>query len=88
MVKFVKSISTLSDIRTSQMVLVVKNLLANAGDTRDTGSVPRLGRSPGEGNGNPLQYSCIGNPMDRGAWRPIVHGVARFRHDLLTKEQQ
>ena len=77
MVKFVKSISTLSDIRTSQMVLVVKNLLANAGDTRDTGSVPRLGRSPGEGNGNPLQYSCIGNPMDRGAWRPTVHGISK-----------
>ena len=77
MVKFIKSISTLSDIRTSQMVLVVKNLLANAGDTRDTGSVPRLGRSPGEGNGNPLQYSCIGNPMDRGAWRPTVHGISK-----------
>ena len=67
MVKFVKSISTLSDIRTSQMVLVVKNLLANAGDTRDTGSVPGSGRSTGEGNGNQLQYSRLENPMDRGA---------------------
>ena len=49
------------------MVLVVNNLLANAGDTRDTGSIPGLGKSPGEGNGNRLQYSCLGNPIDRGA---------------------
>ena len=49
------------------MVLLVKNLPANAGDIRDVGSVPGLGRSPGEENGNPLQYSCLGNPMDRGA---------------------
>ena len=47
---------------------VVKNLPANAGNTRDTGSIPGLGRSSGEGNWNPLQYSCLGNPMDRGAW--------------------
>ena len=47
---------------------VVKNLPTNAGDTGDMGSVPGLGRSPGEGNGNPLQYSCLGNPMDRRAW--------------------
>ena len=67
MVKFIKSISTLSDIRTSQMVLVVKNLLANAGDTRDLSSIPGLGRSPGEGNGNPFQYSCLGNSTGRGA---------------------
>ena len=53
----------------------------NAGDPS---SVPGLGRSPGEGNGNPLQYSCMENPMDRGAWRAIVHGVARVRHDLAT----
>ena len=62
MVKFVKSISTLSDIRTSQMVLVVKNLLANAGDTRDTGSIRR---APGRGNSNSLQYSCLKNSVDR-----------------------
>ena len=49
---------------------MVKNLPANAGDS---GSVPGSGRSPGEGNGNPLQYSCLGNPMDRGAWRVTVH---------------
>ena len=47
---------------------MVKNLLANAGDATDSGSVPRLGRSPGEGNGNPLQYSCLENSMDRGAY--------------------
>ena len=43
----------------------------------DLGSIPGLGRSPGEGNGNPLQYSCLGNPIDRGAWRAAVHGVAK-----------
>ena len=52
----------------------VKNLPANA---RDVGSVPGWGRSPGEGNGNPLQYSCLGNSMDREAWWATVHGVAR-----------
>ena len=49
------------------------------------GSVPGLERSPGEGNGNPLQYSCLENPMDRGAWWATVHGVARVGHDLATK---
>ena len=53
---------------------VVKNLPANAGDT---GLIPRLGRSPGEGNENPLQHSCLGYPMDRGAWKTAVHGVAK-----------
>ena len=59
------------------MVLLVKNLPANAGDARDEGSIPELGRSPGGGNGNLLQYSCLGNPMDRGAWQTIVYGVAK-----------
>ena len=61
------------------MALVVKNLPAhaNAGGLRDTGSIPGLGRSPGEGNGNSLQYSCLENPMDRGAWRATVHRVAK-----------
>ena len=54
------------DTGASQMALVVKNLTANAGDTRDEGSIPGSGRSPGEGKGNPLQYSCPDNPMDRG----------------------
>jgi len=53
---------------------VVKNLLANAGDM---GLIPGLGRSPGEGNDYPLQYSCLGNPMDSGAWRATVHGVPK-----------
>ena len=56
---------------------VVKNLLANAGDLRDSGLIPGSGRYPGEGNGNPLQYSHLGNPMDRGAWQATVHGVAK-----------
>ena len=55
--------------------LIVKKLPANAGDARDRGSVPRWGKSPGEGNGNPLQYSCLENPMDRGAWWATVHRV-------------
>ena len=55
----------------------VKNLPANAGDVRDSGSIPGSGRSPGGGHGNPLQYSCLENPMDREAWRDIVHGVAK-----------
>jgi len=55
----------------------VKNPPANAGDIRDAGSVPGLGRSPGGGNSHPLQYSCLGNPMDRGAWRFTVLRVAK-----------
>ena len=51
----------------------------------DLGSSPGLERSPGGGNGNPLQYSCRGHPMDRGAWQGIVHGIQRIRHDLATK---
>ena len=58
------------------MALVGKNPLASAGDRRDGGSIPGSGRSPAEGNGNPLQSSRLGNPMDRGAWRATVHGVA------------
>ena len=64
---------------------VVKNPPANAGDT---GLILRSGRSPREGNDNPLQYSCLGNPMDRGTWQAIVHGVERVRHNLATKQQQ
>ena len=56
---------------------VVKNPPASAGDIGDMGSIPGLGRSPGEGNGNPFQYSCLGNPMDRGAWWATFHGVAK-----------
>ena len=56
---------------------MVKNSPANAGDTEDVGSIPGSGRSPGGGNGNPLQYSCLGNPMDRGARYATVQGVAK-----------
>ena len=55
---------------------VVKSL-ANAGDTRGAGLIAGSGRYPGRGNGNPLQYSCLGNPMDRGAWQATVHGVVK-----------
>ena len=58
------------------MALVVKNLPANARDTWDAGSIPGSGRSPGGGHGNPFQYSCLENPIDRGAWQATVHGVA------------
>ena len=61
-------------IRTSQ---VVKNPSSDAGDSREVSSVPGWGRSPGGGNGSPLRYSCLGNPMDRGAWRAIVPGGAK-----------
>ena len=61
---------------------MVKNPSANAGDV---GSVSGLGRSPEEGNGNPLQYSCLENPMDRGDWWATVHGIARVRHGLVPK---
>ena len=57
------------------MALVVKNPPVNAGDVRDVGLIPEWERSPGGGHGNPLQYSCLENPMDRGAWRAIVHRV-------------
>ena len=63
---------------------MVKNPLAKAGDARDGGLIPGLGRSPGIGNGNPLQYSCLENYMDRGAWRATVHRVTRVRHNLET----
>ena len=58
------------------MMLVVKNLAINVGDVRDVGLIPGLARSPGTRQGNPLQYSCLENPMDRGAWRATVHRVA------------
>ena len=55
---------------------MVKNPPADAGDVRDVSSIPGSGRSPGGGHGNPLQYSCLENPMDRGTWQAVVHGVA------------
>ena len=67
------------------MALVVKNLPANAGDIRDVGSIPELGRSPGGGHGSPLQYSCLENPMDRGAWQTTVHRVTKSQTQPTTK---
>ena len=66
----------------SQVPLVVKNPPGNAGDARDVGLIPGLGRSPGEGNGCPRLYSCLGNPMDRGAWWAAVHEAAESRTRL------
>ena len=60
------------------MAQLLRNPPTNAGDTTDTGLIPGLGRSPGEGNGNPFQYSCLENFMDRGAWWATVHGVAKM----------
>ena len=61
----------------SQVVLALKNPPASAGDIRDAGSIPGSGQSPGGGHGHPLQFSCLENPMDRGAWRAAVHGVTK-----------
>ena len=67
---------------TSQVVFVVKTPPANAGDARDVGSVPELGRSPGGGNGNTLQYSCLKNSMGRGAWQSTACGASRSQTQL------
>ena len=64
------------------MALVVKNPPASAGDAKDSGSIPGSGRSLGGGNGNPGQYSCLENPMDRGAWRATVHSAAKRQTQL------
>ena len=67
--------------RASQVALAVKNPPANAGDIRDLGSILVLERFPGGGHGNPLQFSFLENPKDRGAWQATVHGLQRVRHD-------
>ena len=67
----------------SQVALVVKNSHASEEDVRDMGSIPGLGRSPGEGNGHPPQYSCLENPMDRGGWWSTVHAVTVSRSQLV-----
>ena len=69
-------------MRAFQVALAVKNLPANAGDVRDTGSIPASGRSPGEGHGNSLQCSCLENPMDRRAWRAVAHRVSQSQTRL------
>ena len=66
----------------SQVVLAVKNPPTTVGDIRDPGSIPGSGRSPGGGQGNPLEYSCLKNPMDRGAWRALVHRVKQSQTRL------
>ena len=68
----------------SQAALVVKNLPSNAGGVRDLGSIPGSRRSPGGGNGNPLQYSCLENPRDGGAWPSMAHGVTKSQTRLST----
>ena len=67
---------------------MVKNPPASAGDVRDSGLIPGSGRSPGEVNGNPFQYSCLENPMDKGAWQSKAHGVARVGNNLATTSKQ
>ena len=69
--------------RASQVAQLVKNPTANAEDTRDSGSIPGSGRSLGVENGNPLQYSCLKRPMDRGTWCATVHGVAKESKEML-----
>ena len=71
---FVYNLNIVGDF---QVVLVVKNQPANAGEESDMGLIPGSGRSPGVGNGNPLQYACLENSMDRGAWQATVHGVTK-----------
>ena len=74
---FVRHLTRQRDIKSCRSFLL-KESACNAGDLD---LIPGLGRSPGEGNGNPLQYSCLENPMDGGAWEAIVYGVARVGHD-------
>ena len=81
MTLFTFIVSTISYLHASEFVLVVKSPLANARDIRDPGSSTGLGRSPREGNGNPLQYSCLENHMDRGAWWATVHESQRVGHN-------
>ena len=71
----------------SQVVLMVKNSPANAGDLRDVGSILGSGRSSGGGNGTPLQYCCLENPMDRGTWLATVHGVAKSQTQLSDQAE-
>ena len=76
---------TYMTFKASQVVLVVKNPTDNAANVREVGSIPLWGRSPREGNGNPLQYSCLENSLDRGLWRATVHGVAKSQYELYSQ---
>ena len=80
--RYNKEINTFSGA--SRVVLVIKNLPVNRGDTRDGSSIPGSGRFSEEGNGNPLQYYCLGNLMDRGACRVTVHGISKSQMPLRT----
>ena len=73
---------SIDDNGASEVSPVVKNQPANEGDIRDLGSIPGSGRCPGEGHSNPIQYSCLDNPLDRGAWRGIVHRFAKSQTRL------
>ena len=73
-----------NDMWASQVVLVVKNLPAKAENLRDVSSVPQSGRSPGGGHGNPLQDSCLGNPVDKEAWQATVHEVTQSQTTEVT----
>ena len=75
--KVIGNIPTLNLNWNSQVIILVKNLPANAGDRRDAGLIPGLGIFPGGEHGNPLQYSCMENPMDRGTWQATVHRVTK-----------
>ena len=79
---------TTERLNTAQHIrgIVVKNLPAKAGDSRNRSSIPKLGRSPGVGNGNPLLYSCLENSMDREAWQATVYGAAKSRTQLSTRD--
>ena len=70
-------LKTINGNGASQAALVVKNPPANARDIRAASSIPGLGRSPGEGKGNSLQYSCLENPTDKGAWKATIHGITK-----------
>ena len=72
--------------RASQVELMIKHPCDNVGDIRDMGKIPGLGRSPGEGHGNPLQYSCLENPKDRGTWQATIHRVAQSMTRLSMYE--
>ena len=71
-------VGQVTPLRASQVVLVLKSLPASGGDRGDVGSIPRSGKSPGGGSGSPLLYSCLENPLDRGAWQATVHRVAEL----------
>ena len=80
--KFPVNIKVLKARWASQVALVVKNQPANAGDIRDASLIPGSGRSPGGGHDNPLQYFCLQNPLDRGAWQAMVHNITKNQTGL------